>query len=277
MSTTYQRAHQQGIALSPIELLGCWTALQLCETPGPLWLTPPGTTVEESRMLLARAVAGLAGRGLSDGVRPHPSLANMLRVIAGAELYLEIRFQDVRSGPSVLGFGAVSGARGVTLATTEGGQGLVAPMQLLATDGSRVASTLLGMLDARGPIKPGMGAPVNIPADAFDRAAKAAGGDPWVMVDLLRELGISVQESISVARMCTGIWLVGELSVIGRDGEREREAPWRVTIHAAERGWFMRVWRDGTVSMFPADGDRLMRQWQEMIGAVRGRTARNHW
>jgi hypothetical protein len=263
----------QAIRLSPTELLGCWNTLNLGEPPSQLWIRPPGRTVEESTALLTRAVGGLADRGLSNGLRPHPTLANALRVIADAELILNIRFHDQRgTAPTLLGLGATTGAHGITLITYDSVNGLTAPLRLHAMDSTRVAAALLGLTATHGPIRPGVGAPVNIPAEEFDTALRRAPhGDLWAMTDRLRELGIPSRDATSLARMCSGIQATGQLGATGRHGQfrREQHGRWRVGFHSTERGWFLQLRRDGMVTVYPTDGARLIRQWHELIETVR--------
>jgi hypothetical protein len=268
MTTTAARAVQ----LSPTELLGGWTALNLGEPPSRLWLRPPGSTVEEGRRLLAQAVNGLAGRGLSDGVRPHRGLAAMLRVIGNADHLLDLRFADRRgSGPPILGLGAVTGAHGVIITTYDGDEALAAPLRLQAVDSTRVAATLLDLLGTHGPIRPGIGAPVNIPADALDAARrKVPGNDLWALADQLRELGVPGQEARSLARMCGGPQLIGQLGATARIGGLERRGQWVIGFHSGPTGWFMQLRRGSTITVCPTDAGRLMYQWRELIKTLPG-------
>lgn len=265
------------IVLSPVELLGCWTAAGLGEMPTQLWVRPPGATVEDSARLLTEAVAGLAARGLSDGhrlhPRPHPVLAGLLRAIADSEFMVDIRLSDSAGGAAaVLGLGAVAGAHGVTLVTRDGVEGLVAPMELAAMDATRVTGALLGLVSLAGPIRPGVGAPVNIPAEALDSAVRSApDGDLWAVADRLVAQRVPAREAHSLARMCTGIEVAGQLGATGRPGpfHREHRADRVVGFHRTARGWFVQLRRVGVVSVHPPDPTRLLRQWQDLITTVR--------
>jgi hypothetical protein len=286
----YRTGYGSAVRLSPVELLGCWQALELGDTPGPLWIRPPGTTDEDRERLLAGTVAGLAARGLSDGSRPHPTLAGMLRVIADAPVLVDVRFTDGAGAP-MLGIGALAGAYGVTLVTRDGVEGLSAPIELTALDATRVTGTLLGLA---GPVRAGVGAAVNVPADALDAAlasaARAAGSsagraagaaaagsghgaatDLWALGDRLVELGVPGREASSLARMCSGVTASGQLGATGRSGpwRAERRGGWVVGFHRTARGWFGQLRRGGMVSVYPADPQRLLRAWHELIESVR--------
>jgi EspG family len=264
------------IQLTPVELLGCWTVLRLGELPTQLWIPPPGATIQDRDRLLVDAVNGLAGRGLTDGHRqrpgPHPILASMLRVIADSEFVVDFRLSDARGGLSIFGLGAVTGAHGITLITHDAGNGLVAPIELTPMDSTRVTTTLLGLAATRGPLRAGVGLPINIPADSLDTATqRAPQGDLWALSDRLRELGVTSKEATSLARMSTDIQTVGQLGATGRVGQfhQEHRGNWTIGFHNTPNGWFGQVRRAGTVSMYPTDTPRLLRQWHELINNVR--------
>ena len=265
---------RQAIQLTPTELLGCWNVLHLGEPPNQLWLRAPGHTVEESQRLLDHAVAGLAARGLSDGVRPHPTLAAMIRTIGNADYLLDLRFVDQRgSAPPIFGLGAVAGAHGVVLTSHDGEEGLTAPMNLLATDSTRVANGLLGLLNSYGPIRPGAGVGVNIAADALEAAQrKTPANDLWALTDRLRELGVPGQDARSLARMCGGAVLTGQLGATARINGLDRRGNWVIGFRANQAGWFMQLLRDSTLTVCPTDAARLMQQWRTLIQSLPQKT-----
>jgi hypothetical protein len=275
---------QQGVNLTRLELLACWTVLGLGAPPMELDLRPPGPTFDDDQREYQRAMAALAERGLSDGVRPHPQLAGMLQLLNDADLYLDIRFSDSRSAwPPVFGLGALSGANGLSLVTgdiamTGNGEGAHREsdvVQLLPTDSSRVASTLLGLVTARGPMTPGRGAPENIPLEVFDAALAANGqGTLWDLADELQRRGVPREDGVSLARMCTDITLAGQLGATSRflepgqaatTGRKDKRGPWVVGFHANENGWFVQLRRDKTLTVSPTDANRLLLQWQELV------------
>ena len=260
------------IRLHPVELLACWRALGFGETPTQLWIRPPGETVEDSERLLARALVELAGRGLSDTYQPHPTLAGMLRVIAESEYLVDIRLSDTRdSSVPILGLGAVAGADGVTLITYDGVEGLLAPIELAAMDSTRVTATLLGLAAAYGPMRPGIGAATNIPANALDTAILRSGGaDLWAIADRLCEQGIPSRDAYSIARMCSGAGLTAALGITARTGRfhQEQRGGWVVGFHVGDHGWFSQLRRAGYVTIEPTDLPRLHRRWHELIVSI---------
>jgi hypothetical protein len=271
--------------LSPAEFLGCWAALRLGETPIELAMRPPGYTVEESRTLLDEAVAGLAARGLSDGrlpgARPHAQLAGALRLFANPDYQLDIRFHDLaEGGPMVFGLGAVAGANGLLITGVDDGEdrggndGGGLPVDLVGMDASRVAGGLLWLATRRGPVKPGIGSPANIPVAAFDKAREqAGGGDLWELADELTELGVPRQDATSLARMCGGIRFAGQLGATGRFGGPPRRGDWVIGFHITDSGWFMQLRRGDTLTVCPTDARRLMYHWHELAGSLNPATS----
>lgn len=247
------------VRLSPTELLACWEALDLGEPPFLLRLRRPGyteTARAESQRLLDDALAGLARRGLSGH---NLTLTGMLRAVANADYHLDIRFTGPTGDRPILGVGAVCGAHGVVLVSNDG----AGPIQLLPVDGARVAGTLLGLL---GPVAPGIGAPVNIPAELLDDACRNLARDSvWEVADGLRERGVPRRDATSLARMCTGIDFGGQLGATARFGGPERRGPWVVGFHRTDSGWFVQLRRGRTVTVGPADTARLMYQWRELV------------
>jgi len=249
------------IRLSPIEVLACWEALDLGDPPFLLRLRRPGGTEAaqlESRRRLAAALAGLAGRGLSDGVSPAPALAGPLRLLAGADYLLDIRFTGP-AGRAILGLGAIAGARGAAVVSNDG----LGPMDLVPVDGARVASTLIGLL---GSVEPGTGLPVNLPAAVFDEACAAArDGNLWTLADELQVRGVPRREATSLARMCGGVDFGGQLGVTTRFDGPERRGPWVVGFVRGGGRYFLQLRRDDTVTVCPTDSNRLVSHWRELL------------
>jgi len=249
--------------LSPVEFGACWAALELGDPPLLLELRSPGHTVAERDLLRRRALAGLRERGLSDGRRPAEPLTSVLRLLAQPDYELDIRLGGGRRG-MLLGIGAVAGAHGVVVLSGDG------PLRLLPRDGARVAATLVGLA---GELSPGVGRPVNIPADLLDEARAAArDGNLWTLADELVGRGVSRLDAGSLARMCDGIDTVGQLGATWRPDGLWRRAPWVVGFHRAAAGHFMQLRRPAgrpggteTVTVCPTDADRLIRQWRELV------------
>jgi hypothetical protein len=254
-------AHEQ--LLSPAEFYACWEALGLGEPPPLLELRSPGRTVAERDRLLAEALDALRARGLVRGPRPHPSLGNTLGILAKPDYQLDMRLS---AGPAsaeepLLGLGAVAGADGVLVVSQRG------RLRLRSLDGARVAAALIELV---GPMTPGPGRPVNIPADLLDRACSSVrDGDLWALADWLIASGIPRIDATSLARMCEGIQLAGQLGLTSWLG-REQRAPWVVGFHRTAAGHFMQLRRPSpaaghTVTVCPTDAERLRYRWRELL------------
>jgi hypothetical protein len=105
--------------------------------------------------------------------------------------------------------------------------------------------------------------------DAFEAACHAdKDGSLWAMADRLTEQGVPGQDARSLARMCGGITVTGQLGATARHGERDQRGRWVIGFHGTERGWFLRLRRDSTITVCPTDTRQLMRQWHELIKAL---------
>jgi hypothetical protein len=251
--------------VSPVELAACWESLRLPDPPFLLRLPRPiGTRDAQDavRRQFARALAGLKDRGLGDSHCPAPALTDVLHTLAYAGHQLDIRFSGPDGRP-LLGLGAARGARGVLVTGADG----AGPITLHPMDPSRLPAALLGLL---GPVTPGVAAAVNIPGDVFDRACAAApDGNPWTLADELLARGVPRRDATALARMNTGICFGGQLGVTTRSVDGERRGPWVIGfLRNRENRYFVQLRRDDTVTVGPADADRLLRHWRELVDQV---------
>jgi hypothetical protein len=255
------------VRLSPCEFTACWDALDLGDTPVVLTRCGPGNGFDAARR--RDAMAALARRGLSDGLRPHPSLVEPLRLLADPDYSIDIRFG---AGPTI-GLGATEDTRGVTVTmATASADG---PLRLVAGTSAPVAATLLNLLTAAGPVTPGVGRPVNIPADALDTAladVQRVRGDRstdlWAVADRLEAAGIPRIDAASMVRMCDGMWCRGQLGATAHFGGPRRRAPWVIGFHATPAGWFMQLRRDSMVTICPTDTTRLLHHWHDLASGL---------
>lgn len=259
--TTTRRGRPVGtVVLRPVEMLACWDALDLTDPPFLLQLRIP---THDHRERTARdfrtALTALERRGLTDGRQALPPLTTMLRTLANPDHQLDIRFTGPGGRP-VVGLGAVRAAHGVA-AVISGGDGAV---ELREMDGTRVAPWLLGLL---GTTRAGIAPCVNLPVEVFDRAASAAqDGSPWAFADELIARGVPRRDATATARMLTGITFGGQLGVTMRRRGYEHRGPWVVGFVRNGAGEsFVQFRRGDTVTIGPADADRLLRHWAELL------------
>ncbi|MBB6372779.1 hypothetical protein BKA01_008030 [Pseudonocardia eucalypti] len=254
----------RAVQLSPVELLACWEALQLGELPCELHMRRPSgpwAAQQATRQVLARALIGLAVRGLSDGTRPTADLAEMLQPLAHPSYQLDIRFTGPNRRP-IVGLGPVTNTHSLVVTFIDDGE---SPIELRATDSSQIPGVLLALL---GPFTPGISPPVNLPADLFDQACETIGDDagPWALADQLREHGAPRRDAEALARMWTDIDFGGQLGVTAwRDG-REHRCPWVIGFLRNLTGQtFLHLRRAGTLTMCPIDAPGLHRHWRELL------------
>ena len=250
------------LLLSRDELASCWRALPLGEPPCLLRLTgPPGLTVAESRRHADAVLAAMAERGLTDGNRPVPALAELLALLARPDYRLDIRFPGPHGRP-ILGLGAVAGTRGLVVVGAEA----FGPLELLALDSAQVCATLLGLV---GDIRPARGTPVNIPADLVDAAVAATEEHSiWSLAEQLQARGVSLSESSSLARMCSGITFGAKLGASAVRHGSERRGDWVIGFQRTDTGYAMNVRRHNTITVCPTDAARLTRHWHELVQAT---------
>lgn len=255
---------RRAVQLSPVELLACWEALQLGELPCELHMRRPSgprAAQQATRQVLARALVGLAVRGLSDGTRPTADVAELLQPLARPSYQLDIRFTGPNRRP-VVGLGPVTETHGVMATFIDDGE---SPIELRAIDSSQIPGALLGLL---GPITPGISPPVNLPAELYDEACATVDGNagPWAITDHLREHGTPRRDAEALARMWTDIDFGGQLGVTAwRDG-RERRCPWVIGFLRNLAGqMFLHLRRADTLTMCPVDAPGLHRHWRELL------------
>lgn len=88
-----------------------------------------------------------------------------------------------------------------------------------------------------GPMNPGRGATVNVPADLFDEARKATtDGHIPSLVDWPTEMGMRRADVSSLIRMCRGIRALGQIGAIHYVGRSPRLGPWVIGFHRTALG-----------------------------------------
>ena len=224
------------VRLSGLELLSCWEALNLGAPPLLLGLFSPARTHREHHQCCTEALRGLGARGLAEHGHPVPALAQALRLLAHSDHLLDLRRGD---GPQrmLLGLGALAGADGLMVVSDGTPEG---SFDLIGMDAARVAGGLLGLCH---PITPGLGRPVNIPADLLDQAAARTHGDLWAMADHLQHAGIPRLDAVSLARMLSGIRVGGQLGVTttGHRGPWRYQCPTSVAFSPMETSRLVRM------------------------------------
>ena len=248
--------------LSAVEFDACWELLGLGDTPLTLELPSPGHTWAQRHQVLTEVLGALDRRGLVERFAPSEAVAAPLRILARPDYQVDLRL-DGPDGP-LIGIGAVAGAAAVCLVQA-GDQLRMTPIwpRRLVTE----------VVELVGPMRAGLGRPVNIPVAVFDAARRATtDGKLWTMADELVALGVPRLDAASWVRMCTGIRSVGQLGTATWVERVPRFGPWAIGFQRTEAGDFLQLRRPGpdggTVTVCPLDAPRLTRLTTELLAAT---------
>lgn len=195
---------------------------------------------------------------------PPPPVAGWLHTLARADHHLDIRFTGPGGHPTV-GLGGAAGRHGVVAVRADA----AGPIELLCTDASRVAATLI---DRLGPVRPAVAPPVNVPAEVLDLARTAVGdGNPWTLADQLTVLGVARSQATALARMLSRVEFGGQLGLTDRRltdraGSGAVRGAWVIGfVRNVEGRYAVVLRRAGTVTVAPTDATRLLRHWRELV------------
>lgn len=270
----YGLAGPTEVRLSAVEMEACFELLGLREAPLSLQLSSPGRTVPERQEHLDAVLLGLHRRGLADRNRPSEVLAGPLRVLARSDHQLVLRIHSpdgtlVASAAAARGDGALAIRRGeeVTVA---------------AVRGTALVSAVVSLI---GPMTPGRGAAVNVPADLFDEARQATtDGHISSLVDWLTEMGMRRGDVSPLIHMCRGIRALGQIGAIHRAGRSVRLGPWVIGFHRTDAGYYLQLRKPSTyggetVTIRPLDAPQLAQLAEELLktGRAREQRRRDAW
>ena len=161
------------VSASAFDIL--WTDLGHDRPPEPLSVRSVGGTDEERAEVRKAVYENLAGRGLYDGSRLEPALADRLALLAAGEVFVACEaLADMTASEPFRAVTAVRGRRGV-LATQ--------PEQTIGLDGIRESELCTAIVDVLPELTAGPGYGVSLAAAAlgggvedpvFDRGARSA-------------------------------------------------------------------------------------------------------
>lgn len=254
-------AHPGEVRLSAVELAACFDMLDLGATPPTFRLPSPARSEPERRQHLDAVLLDLQHRGLTDRGGPNERVGRLLRVLAHPDHQIDL----IRSEPAgtLVAIGAAAHGGG-TLATRQGDEITLAPIP-----GTALAPTVVGLL---GPLTPGSGQTVTIPADVFDTARHdAVDGKLSTWAERLTEMGIPRLDALSCLHMCTGVHVLGQLGTVHYIDGSARLSPWVIGFHRADAGYYLQLRKprqhDGTmvVTICPLDTALLTQLVEELL------------
>jgi hypothetical protein len=248
------------VRLSTVEVEACFELLGLGEPPPSLQLPSPGRTLPERQNHLDAVLLGLRRRGLADRNRPSEELAGPLRVLARPDRQLDLRIHSPHGELVAI---AAAARRNGALAVRQGDQMTIGTVRRTA-----LVPAVVGLI---GPMTPGPGATVNVPADLFEEAWETATDrHPASLVDRLTEMGIPRRDVSSLIHMCRGTGALGQIGAVHYDGRSARPSPWVIGFHRTDAGYYLLLrkpsaYGGATVTIRPLDAPRLAQLAEELL------------
>lgn len=248
------------VVLSTLEFDVLWAALRFPRRHLALDVPSPGATRAERTKVEDAAWAGLTERGLADGSRPDPDLADRLAVLANPQLSVDARIwteqREIR---------ALSASTGTTaqLAVVDAGQVWLIP--------ARPTSFANSAVSVAGEIAPGPGRSVSLPLAVLREADESVQGDPAALITALNQLGVSLSDAQELSGMFGGIITKGQFGVERtlRNG-RVHRAERVIAFHDTHLGRYLFTVRpasDGTgwATVVPSTTARIVANVAELM------------
>ncbi len=239
--------------LSVDEFDVAWELLDLGDTPAVLELQRSGRTYPERDRIVAAAIGTLRERGLVRGSAPVPGLAADLTTLARAGTVHDL----VVTAPVRIAALAATRETSCVLAVR-----LDDRVALAGIEPWRAAAELVELV---GPMRPGPGPAVRIPAPVLHDAVAACADEPERFTTELMRRGVDGPDAAAVARM-------GELTGAGQLGAGRRgiRAPYPLLLHVTAQGVYRqrRVPRAGAQTMVeagPVDAATLTRELDDLL------------
>ena len=242
--------------LSVDEFDVAWELLDLGDTPAVLELRRSGRTYGERGRIVAEAIGTLRHRGLVRGSAPVPALAADLTTLDRARTVRDL----VVTAPVRITALAATGEAACVLAVR-----LDDRVALARIPPDRAAAELVALV---GPVHPGPGPGVRIPARVLHDAVAASDGERERFTTELMRRGVDGQDALAVLRM-------GQLTGAGQlgAGSGGRRAPYPLLLHVTAEGVYRqrRVSQGGAETMVeagPVDAPTLTRELDELVSAT---------
>ncbi len=243
----------RAVVLSVDEFDVAWELLDLGDTPAVLELQRSGRTYEERDRIVGDAVGALRDRALVRGSAPVPALAADLTTLARAGTVRDL----VVTAPVRFAALAATGETSCVIAVR-----LDERVALSRIPPGRAAAELVGLV---GPVRPGPGPTIRIPARVLQDAVAASDGDRQRFTTELMRRGVDGPDAAAVARM-------GELTGAGQLGasRHAQRAPYPLFLHVTAQGFYRqrRVPHpddETVVEAGPVDATALARELDELV------------
>ncbi|SDI61994.1 EspG family protein [Actinokineospora alba] len=244
------------VVLSTLEFDVLWESERLPERHVALDVPSPGRTHTERRDLVAAAFAGLEQRGLAEGGRAVPELADSLSLVAHAPVTVD---SWVWTDHEITALSVANGDQGM-LAVVDG-----AEVWLIPARGTAMAEAAVSIA---GDVPAGPGRSVSLPTDILTKSDHA---DPQQMINALTEHGVSLSDAQMLGSMVTGMTTRGQFGAERAQRGRRRDRAERVvSFHDTDAGRYLYLTRpsaDGRLwsTITPADNARLATCVRELL------------
>ncbi|WP_232661380.1 ESX secretion-associated protein EspG [Pseudonocardia sp. TRM90224] len=251
------------IVLSTTEFEVTWEMLDLGETPWQLDPPRSGRTWEARRAIVQGALHAMQQRGLGNGSHPRGDVAQLMATLAYPEWAADIRYL---ADTLVAGVASCRAGR-CALAVRRAKE-----IALLWVPPEDFGRSLIGLL---GPIVPGQGRDVRLPAGVLDAAASAGTVESDAFADELVRLGTDRADVRALVGSCRGAGLRGQLGASARlgDGTRVRRASGVVGFHRTPAGHFRQLRRPtdagDVVTIGPTNEARMVSDLDELLAGIR--------
>jgi len=250
------------VVLSTLEFDVLWERERLPRKHEALGVPSPGKTHTERAQLVAETLDALKHRGLSDGERATPELADQLSLLAHPQVAIDSWvFTDHR----ISSLAVLSGTTAL-LAAIDGPEVWLIPAR--ETGLAEAAVSVAGEMPA------GPGHSVSLPTDALLAADKEAKGLPRELVGALTRRGIAASDAKTLAAMVDGMSLRGQFGATRQQrDQRMVRADRVVAFHDTELGRYVYLAKtnsDGRMwtTITPADNQRLAMWVTELLDEI---------
>jgi hypothetical protein len=250
------------VVLSTLEFDVLWELERLPRKHEALGVPSPGKTHTERAKLVAEALGALKERGLGDGDRATPELADQLSLLAYPQVSIDTWvFTDHRITSL-----AVMNGNNALLAAIDGDEVWLIPARETGLAEAAVSVT--------GDMPAGPGWSVSVPTDALMAADKEAKGDKRELATSLMRRGIASDDAKTLANMVGGMNLRGQFGATRQQrDQRMVRADRVVSFHDTDHGRYVYLAKpnaDGRMwsTITPADNQRLVRCVEELLEEI---------
>jgi hypothetical protein len=250
------------VVLSTIEFDVLWERERLPRKHEALGVPSPGKTHTERATIVAGAMGALRDRGLADGDRATPELADQLSLLAHPQVSLD---SWVWTDHRISALAVMSG-NSALLAAIDGPEVWLIP--------ARDTALAEAAVSVAGEVPAGPGHSVSVPTDALMAADKAANGDKRELAAALMRKGVAGSDAKTLAEMVAGMSLRGQFGAnrLRRD-QRMVRADRVVSFHDTGRGRYVYLAKpnnDGRMwsTITPADNELLATCLRELLDEI---------